>query len=42
MELLGFLGLSHTLNAKTNETLEGYSQVIKLGPRFSHLTISLP
>lgn len=40
--LLGFLGLSHTLSTKTNETLEGYSQVIKLGPRFSHLTISLP
>lgn len=42
MALLAFLGLSHTLRTKTNETLEGYSQVIKLGPRFSHLTISLP
>lgn len=40
--LLGYIALSHTLRTKTNETLEGYSQVIKLGPRFSHLTISLP
>ncbi|MCL9843774.1 type IVB secretion system protein IcmH/DotU [Ralstonia solanacearum] len=40
--LLGYIGLSSTLRSKTNETLEGYSQVIKLGPRFSHLTISLP
>lgn len=40
--LLAFLGLSSTLRSKTNETLQGYSQVIKLGPRFSHLTISLP
>jgi len=40
--LLGYIGLSSTLRSKTNETLEGYSQIVKLGPRFSHLTISLP
>ncbi|AMR81462.1 type IVB secretion system protein IcmH/DotU [Cupriavidus nantongensis] len=40
--LLAFLGLSTTLRSQTSDTLQGYSQVIKLGPRYSHLTISLP
>ncbi|MCT9123120.1 type IVB secretion system protein IcmH/DotU [Cupriavidus gilardii] len=40
--LLGFLGLSSVLNKQTNDAMQEYSQVIKLGPRFSHLTISLP
>ena len=33
---------STSLNSKTNDSMQAYSQVIKLGPRFSHLTISLP
>ncbi|MBY4729559.1 type IVB secretion system protein IcmH/DotU [Cupriavidus pauculus] len=40
--LLAYLGLSTSLNSKTNDSMQAYSQVIKLGPRFSHLTISLP
>nr|WP_255581769.1 type IVB secretion system protein IcmH/DotU [Cupriavidus sp. AU9028] len=40
--LLAFVGVSTVLDGQTAEAMQDYSQVIKLGPRFSHLTISLP
>ncbi|MGY8526889.1 type IVB secretion system protein IcmH/DotU [Paracidovorax citrulli] len=40
--LLAFVGLSTVLGQQTADAVKDYSQVIKLGPRFSHLTISLP
>lgn len=40
--LLAFVGLSTVLDHQIADAVKDYSQVIKLGPRFSHLTISLP
>lgn len=40
--LLAYLGLSSVLSSQTHDAMQEYSQVIKLGPRYSHLTISLP
>lgn len=40
--LVAFIGLSTQLNSATRDTLAGYQDIIQLGPRQAHLTISLP
>ncbi|RAP63189.1 type VI secretion system protein ImpK [Achromobacter sp. HZ01] len=40
--LLAYLGMSHFLNADMQTAMAPYHDIVKLGPRAAHLTISLP
>jgi type VI secretion system protein ImpK len=40
--LLAYLGMSHFLNTDMQTAMAPYHDIVKLGPRAAHLTISLP
>ncbi len=40
--LLAFLGMRHFLNTEMQTAMAPYHDIVKLGPRAAHLTISLP
>ena len=40
--LLAFLGMGHFLNTEMQTAMAPYHDIVKLGPRAAHLTISLP
>ncbi len=40
--LLAYIGLAHVLDAEVHGQLAAYHNIVELGPRAAHLTISLP
>jgi type VI secretion system protein ImpK len=42
MGILGFIGLRAYLDHETDQTLNGYQQIVKLAPRMANVTITLP